>query len=173
VIYRIEDKIPRIAGNVFIAPSANVIGNVTIDEFSSVWFNCTIRGDGNYIQIGKYCNIQDNSVIHIATDKYPTIIHDSVTIGHNCVIHACTLEEFSFIGISATILDNAHVNKYALVAAGALVPPGFEVPSYTLVAGVPAKVIRELKESEIKMIENTPLNYAHNAAIYRNSLKST
>jgi carbonic anhydrase/acetyltransferase-like protein (isoleucine patch superfamily) len=171
MIYIIENKKPIISASVFIAPDANIIGEVTIDEGSSVWFHCTLRGDGFPVQIGKNTNIQDNSVIHVTTSKYPTIIGDNVTIGHNVVIHGATLKNYSFVGISATVLDNVIINPYGFVAAGALVPPGFEVPENTLVAGVPAKIIRELKPEERQRIEDVAKDYSNRAQTFKNSLK--
>ncbi len=171
MLYRLNNQIPKIARNTFIAPSASVIGDVTVQEHSSIWFNCTVRGDGASIYIGNYTNIQDNSVVHIQTNRLETIIENYVTVGHNAVIHAAHLKDHSFVGIGATVLDEVLVNSYALVAAGALVPPNFIVPSYTLVAGVPAKIIRDIKETEIRMIKETAKNYALNAKYYNNTLK--
>ena len=170
MLYKIENKAPEIHDSVFIAPSADIIGEVTIGEGSSVWFNCTLRGDGFPVQIGKFSNVQDNSVIHVTTSKYPSIIEDYVTIGHNVVIHGAVLKSYSFVGISATVMDNVVVNSYGFVAAGALVPPNFIVPERTLVAGVPAKIIRLLKDEEISMIERVALDYTNRSALYKNSL---
>ena len=170
MLYRLGDLSPSVDPSAYIAPSAEIIGDVTVGEFSSVWFHCVLRGDGFPIVVGKYTNIQDNTVVHIQTGKIKTVIGDHVTIGHNSVIHAAHLEDHSFIGISATLLDGVKVNPYGFVAAGALVPPGFEVPGETLVAGVPAKVIRKLKGSEIKMIEDSAKNYQQNAERFKKNL---
>lgn len=172
MLYKIENKIPDIHESVFIAPNAAIIGEVSIGEGSSIWFNCTLRGDGFPIRIGKFSNIQDNSVIHVTTNKYPTIIEDYVTVGHNVVIHGATLKTHSFVGISATVLDNVTVNSYGFVAAGALVPPNFVVPERTLVAGVPAKVIRPLRDEEIAMIEHVALDYSKRSIAYKTLLVS-
>jgi len=171
MIYQVENKVPKIHNSVFIAPGADIIGEVTIGENSSVWFHCTLRGDGFPVTIGNFSNIQDNSVIHVTTNKYPSIIEDYVTVGHNCVIHGATLKSRSFVGISATVMDNVTVNEYGFVAAGALVPPNFIVPAKTLVAGVPAKIIRPLKDEEIAMIDHVALDYAKRAAAYKSTLK--
>ena len=170
MLYRLNEKIPEIDPSAYIAPSAEVIGDVKIGEHSSVWFHCVLRGDGFPISVGKYTNIQDNTVVHISTNEIETVICDYVTIGHSAVVHAAYLDDYSFIGISATLLDNVRVNQYGFVAAGALLPPGFEVPEKTLVAGVPAKVIRPLKDSEIKMIEDSALDYSKNAELFKNGL---
>jgi len=170
MLYKIEQKIPVIHESAFIAPDATIVGEVTIGEGSSVWFNCTLRGDGFPVRIGRFSNVQDNSVIHVTTNKYPSIIEDYVTIGHNVVIHGATLKSYSFVGISATVMDNVVVESYGFVAAGALVPPNFVVPEKTLVAGVPAKIIRPLKEEEIAMIERVALDYANRSKLYNSSL---
>ncbi len=170
MLYSLGDKKPFVHSSAYIAPSAELIGDVKIGENSSVWFHCTLRGDGFPIVVGKGTNIQDNTVVHIQTGKIKTVIGNYVTIGHNAVIHAAFLEDYSFIGISATLLDNVTVKSYGFVAAGALVPPGFEVPEKTLVAGIPAKVIRPLKKLEIKMIEESAKNYQENTKIFKQKL---
>jgi len=172
MIYHLPEKIIDIAENTFIAPSADLVGDVKIGKYSSVWFGCTIRGDGYPVEIGEYTNIQDNSVIHVTTDKYAAIIGNRVTVGHNAVVHGATLKDYSFVGISATILDNAIVESFGFVAAGALVTPGFIVPEKTLVAGVPAKIIRPLKEKEIEGIKHTAQDYSERAMYYLQNLKS-
>ena len=170
MIYRLGDKIPSIESSAYIAPSAEIIGDVTIGENSSIWFHCTLRGDGFPIVVGKGTNIQDNTVVHIRTDEIRSVIGDYVTIGHNAVIHAVSLDDYSFIGISATLLDGARVRPYGFVAAGALVTPGFEVPEKTLVAGIPAKVVRPLKNLEIEMIERSAESYQENAKLFKKEL---
>ncbi|MDH4198877.1 MAG: gamma carbonic anhydrase family protein [Spirochaetia bacterium] len=172
MLYRIENKTPGIDSSVFLAPDASIVGDVTIGENSSVWFHCTLRGDGFPVKIGKFSNIQDNSVIHVTTDKYASIIDDYVTVGHNVVIHGAHLRDYAFVGISATVMDNVTIGKFGFVAAGALVPPNFEVPEKTLVAGVPAKIIRPLKDSEIEMIKSVAMSYAKRAEVYKKSLKA-
>ncbi len=172
MIYTIENKIPQIAEDAFIAPSADIIGEVEIGQGSSIWFQCTLRGDGFPVIVGRYSNIQDGTTVHVTTGVFPAIIGDYVTVGHNAVIHGCTLKDKSFVGISATVLDNATVESYGFVAAGALVPPGFTVPEKTLVAGVPARVIRPLRDNEIAMIDHTADDYAKRAQQYLKQLKS-
>ena len=170
MLYQLENKIPNIHSSVFIAPSADIIGDVTINKNSSIWFNCTIRGDGFPITIGEETNIQDNTVIHIQTSKKETRIGNRVTVGHNAIIHAATIHDYAFIGMGSIILDGAIVRPYGFVAAGALVPPGFEVPEKTLVIGSPAKVLRPLKDSEIIMIEDSAKRYMENAHRFQKSL---
>ncbi|RME88916.1 MAG: gamma carbonic anhydrase family protein [Candidatus Hydrogenedentota bacterium] len=173
MLYSIQGQKPTLPenGNYYIAPSAEIIGDVTIGEGSSVWFQCVLRGDHYPIRIGKNTNIQDHSVLHITGGKNPTILGDNVTLGHRVLVHGAELKDYAFAGMGSIIMDRAIIHSFGLVAAGALIPPGFEVPEYTLAAGVPAKIIRELKESEIEMIRYTAKLYAENAVLYRNTLK--
>lgn len=140
---------PNIHPTAKIFDSAVVVGDVTIGEFSSVWFNATIRGDMAKVTIGKNTNIQDNAVVHTNTGL-PTFIGDFVTIGHSAIIHAATVKNNALIGMGAILLDGCIVNESAMVAAGCLVPPGKIVPEKTLVVGNPMKIVRELREDEIK-----------------------
>ena len=171
LLYSLPEQTPKISVDVFIAPSADIIGDVTIGQQSSVWFQCLVRGDVCPISIGNFTNIQDNTVIHVTKDKFSTEIGDHVTIGHSAVIHGAILHDHSFVGMSASVLDGAIIHSYGFVAAGALVTPGFVVPEKSLVAGVPAKVIRELKEPEVNMIKESSKKYSELAAKYRRDLK--
>jgi len=158
---------PVVDPTVFVADGVHIIGDVVIGKDSSVWFNTVIRGDVNFIRIGERTNIQDNTVVHVTNKKYPTHIGSNVTVGHSAVIHACTIKDYSLIGMGAVVLDNATVGPYALVAAGAVVPMGMVVPEGVLVAGVPAKVIRPLTEEERKFLEQSAQNYVDYVATYR------
>lgn len=171
MIYSLDDKVPQVDKTVYIAPGAHVIGDVHIGAHSSIWFNTVVRGDVHFIRIGRYCNIQDNSVIHVTTDKYPTVLEDSITIAHNAVVHGAHLHDYAFVGISATVMDNVTIHPYGFVAAGALVPPNFEVPSKTLVAGVPAKIIRPLRSQEIEMMKRIAQDYSKHGQSYSHNLK--
>ena len=150
---------PKIHPSVFVAENAVIIGDVEIGEDSSVWYGAVIRGDVNYIRIGKGTNVQDNSVVHVTHDTHPTIIGDYVTIGHRVIIHGCTIGNKVLVGMGAVIMDGVKINDYVLVGAGALITPGKEIPSGVLVAGLPAKVVRDLKPEEIKLIEESAFNY--------------
>ena len=138
---------PTLSNDVFIAPSASVIGDVRLGERSSVWYGCVLRGDINYIRIGRCTNVQDGTVIHLA-DDYPALVGDYVTIGHAAVVHACEVQDECLVGMNATILDGAVIGTRSIVAAGSLVPQGMEVPPGSLVAGVPARVRRNLSSQE-------------------------
>ncbi len=148
-----RDKMPRIHETAFIAPNAVVIGDVEIGAKSSFWFNCMARGDMNEIRIGENSNIQDGTIIHIDSRSCGTYIGNNVTVGHMCLLHACTLEDNSMIGMQATVMDGAVVESGALVAAGALVPPGKRVGAGELWAGSPARRVRSTGDKEQDMLK--------------------
>ncbi len=145
-----QQILPRLGNNVFLAPSATVIGDVEIGEECGIWFNTVIRGDVNYIRIGPRTNIQDLCMCHVTLNKWPLIIGEGVTVGHSAILHGCVIQDYCLIGMGAKILDGARVGPQALVAAGALVREGFVVPERTLVAGVPAAVKRTLTPEEVE-----------------------
>jgi carbonic anhydrase/acetyltransferase-like protein (isoleucine patch superfamily) len=150
---------PRIGKRVFIAENATVIGNVEIGDDSSIWFGTILRGDVNFIKVGKCTSIQDGSVVHVTNKTYPTVIGNYVTIGHAVKLHGCTIKDNCLIGIGAIILDGAIVNENSIVAAGTLIPPNKEFPPGVLIMGFPGKVVRELTEEEIKSLHEHALRY--------------
>lgn len=160
IVLPYRDKNPQIADSVFIAPTAAVIGDVVIGAESSIWFGCVIRGDVNEIRIGERTNIQDGTIVHVTRQKYGTYIGSDVTIGHMALLHACTLEDGSFIGMQATVMDACVVESGAMVAAGALVTPGKRIGKGQLWAGRPAKHIRDLNEQEWAGMASTAPHYA-------------
>jgi carbonic anhydrase/acetyltransferase-like protein (isoleucine patch superfamily) len=162
-----QNKFPKIHESVLIADGAFVIGDVEIGRDSSIWFNTVVRGDVNFIRIGERTNIQDLTMVHVTYKKFPTFIGNDVSIGHSAVIHGCRIEDFVLIGIGAVILDDARINSYSLVAAGSVVKEKFTVPEGTLVAGVPAKIIRDLNEEEIERIKQNSRNYLYYCQQYR------
>ncbi|MEP0861894.1 MAG: gamma carbonic anhydrase family protein [Ignavibacterium sp.] len=153
------DLFPKIHPSVFLAEGVKIIGDVEIGEDSSVWYNTVIRGDVHYIKIGKMTNIQDCSMLHVTNGKYPLNIGNKVTIGHAVKLHGCTLQDLCLIGIGAIILDGAVVEEKSMVAAGSVVKPNFIVPSGKLVAGVPAKVVRDLTQQELDEFEKSAQRY--------------
>lgn len=165
-----KDKIPQVGANVFIAEGAKVIGEVQIGDESSVWFNCVLRGDINLIKIGKRSNIQDLSTLHtwgrtyddnggIVDSGLPVIIGDDVTIGHNCVIHACVIKDRVLIGMNAVVMDGAVIDEDSIVGAGSVVTKGKTFPKRSLIVGNPAKVVRSLSDDEVAFLRQSALNY--------------
>lgn len=153
------DYYPKLGQNIFLASGVKIIGNVEIGDNSSVWYNSVIRGDVHYIKIGSQTNIQDCSMLHVTNGKYPLNIGNRVTIGHCVKLHGCKLEDLSFIGIGAIVLDGAVVQKESMVAAGSVVKSNFIVPSGKLAAGVPAKIVRDLTDEEIADFEKSAARY--------------
>jgi carbonic anhydrase/acetyltransferase-like protein (isoleucine patch superfamily) len=142
------NQVPRVASTAWVAPSADVIGDVEIGEESSVWYGCVVRGDVFPIRIGARTNVQDQCVLHVTHDKYATVLHDDVTIGHRVVLHGCTVESGALVGIGAIVLDQAVIGAGALVGAGSLVTPGTKVPPGMVAMGSPAKIVREVTDAE-------------------------
>ena len=166
---------PRIAPDAFVAPTAAVIGDVTIGPGSSVWFQCVLRGDERPIRIGARTNIQDITVVHVSGQPggQGTDIGDEVTIGHMAVIHACTLEPGAFVGIGSIVLDNAVVESGAMVAAGSLVTARTRVKSGELWSGRPARLWRPLNEADRARMAQTIKNYSERTRSYLEALGST
>lgn len=140
-----EGSFPDLDAKTFVADGAQVIGAVKMKEFSSVWFNTVIRGDVNRIEIGRYSNVQDNSVVHV-TDDFPSMIGDYVTVGHNAIIHGCTIEDHCLIGMGAIVLSGAVIGTGSIIGAGALVREKQVIPPYSLVIGIPGKVAKSTAE---------------------------
>ena len=144
---------PEISNSAFIAPTASIIGDVKIGAGSGIWYNCVLRGDMNVIRIGENSNVQDGTIIHVASLGQGTYIGSRVSIGHLALIHACTIEDGAMIGMQATVMDGALIEAGALVAAGSLVPPGKRVLKGQMWAGTPAKYIRDVRQSDQGMID--------------------
>ena len=171
MFYELDGVIPEIAdGSVWVAPDANVIGNVKLGPKSSVWFGVTIRGDNDPISIGEGSNIQDHSVLH--TDPgMPLKIGCDVTVGHKVMLHGCTIGDNALIGMGSTILNGARIGAGSIVGAGSLVTEGKEFPEGVLIVGAPARVVRELKDTEKTMVKMSALHYQENASKYARGLK--
>jgi carbonic anhydrase/acetyltransferase-like protein (isoleucine patch superfamily) len=167
MIQSFRDKTPQIPDSCFIAPSVDLIGDVIIGEESNIWHGAVIRGDMNYIRIGARTNIQDNCTIHVTTDLFPTTIGDEVTVGHNAMLHGCTIHDRVLIGMGAIILDGAVVEEGAIVGAGALVAPGVVIPARTLWTGLPAKHRRDVTDVEYQDIIASAEHYIEFAAEYK------
>lgn len=161
---------PSFAPDVYVAPGCSVIGDVEMAAESSLWFNCVVRGDVNPVRIGARSNVQDGTIIHTATKDGPTLIGKDVVVGHQCMLHACILEDACIVGMGAVVMDYSVVETGAWVAAGALVPPNKRVKSGELWMGRPAKFVRPVSEAEIAQIARIAANYVARAKEYGQSL---
>ena len=168
-IYTLDGHAPQIAENTWIAPDANLIGKVVIEDLTSVWFGCTLRGDNEEIRVGAGSNVQENCVMH--TDMgYPLIIGPGSTIGHKAMLHGCILEENVLIGMGATVLNGARIGRNSLIGAGTLITEGKVIPEGSLVMGAPGRVVRSLDAAAIATLRATALHYQQNMRRYRSGL---
>lgn len=163
-ILSLNGKTPAIPLDCYVADNATIIGEVSFGKSCSVWFNAVIRGDVNYITIGNKVNIQDGAVIHCTYKKHPTIIGDNVSIGHNAIVHGCVIHDNVLVGMGAIIMDNCIIESNSIIAAGAVVTQNTVVESGTIYAGVPAKKVKEIDQSdfagEIERISNNYVMYS-------------
>lgn len=171
MLHRLKDYYPNVDSSAYIAPGAQLIGNVELKEDTSVWFNAVLRGDNEKITIGKGSNIQDGAIVHV-DPGYPVNVGEYVTIGHNVTLHGCTVKDGALIGMGATILNGAVIGEGALIAAGALVAEGKIIEPGMLAAGVPAKIIRPLSSEEIERANGGAMQYVKNGASYKINLQS-
>jgi carbonic anhydrase/acetyltransferase-like protein (isoleucine patch superfamily) len=161
------DITPTLDPTVFVGQGSIIVGDVHIGRDSSVWFNVVIRGDVHQIRIGERTNIQDLAMLHVQFNVHPISIGNGVTIGHSAVLHGCTIEDHAQIGMNATVLNGAVVGAYSIVAAGAVVRENVVIPPRTLVAGVPAKIMREVTDEECLKLEQGAQNYVDYVKSYR------
>ncbi|WP_299409152.1 gamma carbonic anhydrase family protein [uncultured Roseobacter sp.] len=168
-IYALGDKTPHLHADTWVAPDANLIGMVVLEEGASVWFGTTIRADHEEIRVGKGSNVQENCVFHIDAG-YPLTVGQNCTIGHKVMLHGCTIGNNSLIGMGATVLNGAKIGENCLIGAGALITENKEIPDGSLVMGVPGKVVRELDAAAIQGITQSALHYQHNMHRFRDEL---
>ncbi|MGN7438336.1 MAG: gamma carbonic anhydrase family protein [Alcanivorax sp.] len=171
-IYPYKGISPQIDNSAFIAPSASIVGDVKIGADANIWYNCAMRGDVHEIRIGERTNIQDGTVIHVTTDFAGTYIGSDVTVGHAAILHACTVEDFGFVGMQACAMDGSVVEGFAMLAAGALLTPGKRVPKGQLWAGRPAKYMRDLTDEEIAYIKWSAPHYVELGQEHKKSVSS-
>jgi carbonic anhydrase/acetyltransferase-like protein (isoleucine patch superfamily) len=169
-IYELDGVAPQVAKTAWVADSAQVMGAVTLAQGSSVWFGAVIRGDTETITLGAGSNIQDASVLH-ADHGFPLVIGERVTVGHQVMLHGCTIGDESLIGIGAVVLNGAKIGKHCLVGAGALVTEGKEFPDGSMIIGSPAKAVRRLTPEQIEGLRRSAAHYTENADRYRKGLK--
>ena len=169
-VYQLDDDTPDIAPDAWVADSAEVIGRVVLGAQASVWYGAVLRGDNARISIGRASNVQDGSVLH-TDDGKPLVIGDGVTIGHQVMLHGCTVGDGSLIGIQSVVLNGARIGKNSIVGAGSLVTEGKEFPDGALIVGSPAKVVRMLTAEQIEALAASAAHYVHNADRHRVGLK--
>ncbi len=169
-IYQLGEHTPDIAASAYVTDTATVVGRVTIKDNSSVWFQVAIRGDNEDITIGRNCNLQEGAVLH-ADPGYPLTLADNVSVGHQAMIHGCSIGEGSLIGIQAIILNGAKIGKNCLVGAGALITEGKEFPDNSLILGAPARAIRTLNEADIANLQRIANSYVERAREFKDKLK--
>jgi carbonic anhydrase/acetyltransferase-like protein (isoleucine patch superfamily) len=170
-LYALDDLAPQLHENVWVAPDANVIGNVVLEDDSSVWFGSTLRGDNEEIRVGAGSNVQENCVFH--TDPgCPLLIGAGCTIGHKVMLHGCIIGENSLIGMGATILNGAKIGKNCLIGAGALITENKVIPDGSLVMGAPGKVVRQVDEATIAGLKRSALHYQENARRFAKGLRA-
>ena len=162
---------PRLAPAAFVAPSADVVGQVTIEEGGSIWHGAVLRADLNRIHIGKFSNVQDLCVIHVDHDR-PVEIGAYVTVGHGAILHGCQIGDFCLIGMNATVLDGAKIGVGCIIGAGCLIPPGKEIPPYSQVIGMPGKITKELSEEKAMELKQHALSYWQLAQEYRDEAQN-
>jgi carbonic anhydrase/acetyltransferase-like protein (isoleucine patch superfamily) len=169
-VYQLGALVPRVAASAWIADSAVVAGDVELGEQCSVWFHPTLRGDTERLVVGARSNVQDGAVLH-ADAGSPLVIGEGVTVGHQVMLHGCTVGDGSLIGIQAVVLNGARIGRHCLVAAGAVVTEGKEFPDGSMIMGAPARVVRELTPQQIEGLKRSAQHYVENGARYRAELK--
>lgn len=160
---------PEIDSTVFIAPGSQIIGDVNIGAESTIWFNAVLRGDEGPITIGRRCSIQDNTTIHLNADS-PVVIEDEVTVGHNAVLHGCKVGKRSIIGMGSTILDHVEIGEECIIGANTLITSGKKIPPRSLVVGSPGRVVRELNDKDLEIIQLSIDSYVQKGYDYREIL---
>jgi carbonic anhydrase/acetyltransferase-like protein (isoleucine patch superfamily) len=172
VIFDFQGKHPRVDPTVFIAPNSLIIGDVDLGVGANVWFFCLLRGDVNSIRVGAGCNIQDYCILHVARDRFPTVLEADAILGHRVTAHGCHIGRGALIGMGAMVLNGAQVGEESIVGAGAVVTPGAVIPPRTLALGIPAKPVRDLREEDFAMMNRTRESYRDLMQVYKGSLLS-
>jgi carbonic anhydrase/acetyltransferase-like protein (isoleucine patch superfamily) len=169
MLIELNGKVPQVDATAFVAPNAVLSGDVILAEGASVWYGASLRGDNEPVTIGKNSNVQDNCTFHTDVGK-PVTLGEGVSVGHNAVVHGATVGDFALIGMGAVVLNEAVIGAETLVAAGAVVSQGAVIPPRSLVAGVPAKVRRELTDAEVAGLHRNAEVYAHHRETHRNAV---
>ncbi|HUG23920.1 gamma carbonic anhydrase family protein [Piscinibacter sp.] len=169
-LYQLDEHVPEVADSAWVADGASVIGKVMLEDDASVWFGAVLRGDTEVLRVGRGSNVQDGSVLH-ADPGYPLTLGEGVTVGHQVMLHGCTVGDGSLIGIQSVVLNGARIGKHCLVGAGSLVTEGKVFPDGSLIMGSPAKVVRQLTAEQIDELKRAAAHYVANAKRYANGLR--
>ncbi len=170
-IYALGELTPVLGKDVYVADTGIVIGNVTLGDESSIWFGTVVRGDVHSIKIGARTNIQDNSLVHVTNDIWPTVIGNDVTVGHNVILHGCTVGDRCLIGMGSTILDGAIIGEDSIIGAGSLITPNTVIPPRKLVMGRPGRAMRDLEDHDLIWTKAATYSYVENAKRFRRELR--
>jgi len=168
-MYKLGDKHPVTGSNYYIAPGAAVIGDVHIGEDVSIWFNAVLRGDNDVIELGAGTNIQDGAVLHVDVG-HPLMLGERVTVGHKAMLHGCSVGDGSLIGMNAVVLNDAVIGRHCLIGANALVKEGMQVPDGSLVLGSPGKIVKQLDDKALEMMDAGAQHYIDKIPVYRDGL---
>ncbi len=169
-LWALDGVAPHVAPDAWVAPTASVIGDVVLGAAVGVWWHCVLRGDTNHIRVGDGTNIQDGTIVHVSAGRFPCLIGRHVTIGHACIVHACTLEDRAFVGMGATVLDGATIREGGMLAAGGLLTPGKTIGPNELWAGAPARLLRVMSADERAGWDRTAAHYVELGGRYRAGL---
>jgi carbonic anhydrase/acetyltransferase-like protein (isoleucine patch superfamily) len=167
IVKEVRGYVPKIGSNCFLADTAVIVGEVTLGNNCTVWFNAVVRGDVHSITVGNNTNIQDGAIIHCTYQKAKTVIGSNVSIAHNAIVHGCTIEDNVLVGMGAIIMDDAVIGQNSVIAAGAVVLPGTQIESGSIYAGVPAKRVKDISEEMKAVIQRTAKNYPMYAEWYK------
>jgi carbonic anhydrase/acetyltransferase-like protein (isoleucine patch superfamily) len=169
-LYQLDDDVPQLHPTAWVADDAQVVGKVVLEEGASVWFGAVLRGDNETLTVGRHCNVQDGTVIH-SDPGFPVTLGEGVSIGHQVMLHGCSVGDGSLVGIQSVILNGAKIGRNCLVGAGSLVTEGKEFPDGSLIMGRPAKVVRPLSPEQLAGLKYAAEHYVENADRYRRGLK--
>lgn len=169
MLYQLGDRIPTLHDSAFVAPSAQLIGSVVLEEDASVWFNVVLRGDMDVLTVGRDTNVQDGSIVHTDAGIRMTIGR-GVTVGHKVMLHGCEIGDFSLVGMNAVILNRVRIGSYCMIGANTLITEGKEIPDGSVVMGSPGKVVRQVTDAERRVLEGSAAHYVENARRFRAQL---
>ena len=169
MLYRLGDRVPSVHETAFVAPTAQLIGSVLLEENASVWFGAVLRGDNELLRVGRDTNVQDHSVLHTDTGILLTLGR-GITVGHKVMLHGCEVGDYSLVGINAVVLNRARIGRYCLIGANALITEGKVIPDGSVVMGAPGKIVRQVTDAERAVLEGSAAHYVGNAQRYKRDL---